>query len=102
MTYKFSPKFAIITAYPMMFSSADLKYVELDMIHAIISDEIPHFKESSESSSTDYFDTLEITIEFHNLLRNRESEWLHVSRQQLEYIWEMELGDSSREDLKKN
>ena len=82
MKPKFSPKFTIVTAYPMMFSAADLKYVELAMLHTILADTSPHPWDPSDSS-------------------RMESEWLHMSRQQLEHIWKIESEDSPRQDLKR-
>ncbi|NEQ51873.1 MAG: hypothetical protein F6K11_17320 [Leptolyngbya sp. SIO3F4] len=60
MNTKFSPKFTIATAYPMMFSSDDLGYIETEMLNFIRNGTVSSL-ESSDLSNTESFKTTEIT-----------------------------------------
>ncbi|MBE9070265.1 hypothetical protein IQ260_26845 [Leptolyngbya cf. ectocarpi LEGE 11479] len=98
MKPRFNPKFTIATAYPMMFSSADLGHIELDMLNAILTEkEIgpPHLLAPSENG----YVNPPAPDGFYNWLSDSEFEWLYLSRQ-LENIWEIEPEDSFRKDLK--
>ena len=86
MSHKFSPKFTIATAYPMMFSSDDLRHVEMEMLHVIFADSESSYN-LTDPANAHYFDTIETPTEL--------SRWSHKVKQrmsrllQLERIWEI-------------
>ncbi|MBT9314044.1 hypothetical protein [Leptothoe spongobia] len=71
----------------MMFSQTDLKYFELEMLHTILTDDAPYPWNPAEPAAANYFDTIETLTEFYDLLKDNESQWLHLLRQ-LEPLWE--------------
>lgn len=90
MKSKFSPKFTIVTPYPMMFSEEDLKCVELEIIDTLVSDEETYSKKLSESSGNLIDDGIRILAELISLQRAQDSEWLQQKKQELENIWKIE------------
>lgn len=90
MSHKFSPKFTIATAYPMMFSSDDLRHVEIEMLHAIFAD-----SESScnlaDPASAHYFDTIETPTELYRWSQNDKQRMRRLL--QLERLWEIGSDD---------
>lgn len=83
----------------MMFSSADLSYIELDMLNAILTEEEICPSKLFAPSGTGYVDTSAMLDGFYNLLSDSEFEWLQLSKQ-LENIWEIEPEGSFSKDLK--
>lgn len=99
MKPRFNPKFTIATDYPMMFSSADLGYIELDMLNAILTEAEVCPSKLLAPSGVEYATDPVMLDEFYGLLSDSESEWLNLSKQ-LEHIWEIEPEVSFRKDLK--
>ena len=95
MSSKFYPKFTIATAYPMMFSSGDLKHIESDMLQVIFSESNSAARNLSEPSSSYFFDTIETPTELYRWVQNTESQRLHQLRQ-LERLWQIEPEDFSK------
>lgn len=83
MTSKFSPKFTLVTPYPMMFSSADLRHIELEILHVILPDEVSCRRHLSDLSHV------------------HDSEWLHLSKHELELSWKISLEDITKKELKR-
>ena len=98
MSSKFSPKFTIATAYPMMFSSADLKHIESEMLCAISTNSTP--RDSVEPSNTALFDAIETPTDFYAWTRDNESQRLQTLRQ-LERLWQSRSADSPKKEYKK-
>ncbi|MDV3348673.1 hypothetical protein QGP82_08245 [Leptothoe sp. LEGE 181152] len=73
----------------MMFSQTDLKYIELEMLYSILSDDTPYPWNHAEPAAANYFDSIETPDDFCDLLKNSESQWLQLLRQ-LESHWEDE------------
>jgi hypothetical protein len=69
-----------------MFSHTDLKYIELEMLYSILSDDSPYPWNPAEPAAANYFDTIETPDEFCDLLKDSESQWLQLLRQ-LESHW---------------
>lgn len=101
MSSKFSPKFTIATAYPMMYCPADLQYIEADMVDLITADtvvsspsELSEPSEPSEPLAPD-FGEAETATDFYVWVKNNESHKSHTIRQ-LERLWQNGSEDSSR------
>ena len=90
MSYKFSPKFTITTAYPMMFSSDDLRYIETEMLHAIFADS--ESVNLADPASAHYFETIETPTELYRSVKRDESQRMH-RLQRLERLWEIGFDD---------
>ncbi|MEM9483244.1 MAG: hypothetical protein AAGA83_06080 [Cyanobacteria bacterium P01_F01_bin.116] len=73
----------------MMFSQTDLKYIELEMLYSILSDDTPYPWNPAEPAAANYFDSIETPDDFCDLLKDSESQWLQLLRQ-LESHWENE------------
>lgn len=85
MKSKFSPKFTIVTPYPMMFSAEDLKYVELEIIDTLVDTETASFKHLP--SMSDHTLSHPLTT----LAEEEEPQWLKQTKQQLETLWKIEM-----------
>ncbi|MFG6100282.1 hypothetical protein D0962_19265 [Leptolyngbyaceae cyanobacterium CCMR0082] len=79
----------------MMFSQTDLKYIELEMLYSILSDDTPYPWNPAEPAAANYFDSIETPDDFCDLLKNSESQWLQLLRQ-LESHWEDESFNLSK------
>lgn len=99
MSSKFSPKFTIATAYPMMYSSSDLKYIESEMLHSISTDAASSRWEASEPSNYAFLDTIETPTDCYRWVKHAESQRSHTLRQ-LERIWQSGSEDSPRKGYK--
>ena len=97
----FNPKFTIVTEYPMMFSSMDLKHIELEILYALSNDEAFYHWDSSEPWETGYDDAIDTLAESYNLLENRRFQ-LRFFRRKLEYLWKIESNDCLRTEFKKS
>lgn len=85
MKSKFSPKFTIVTPYPMMFSAEDLKCVELEIIDTLVEDKTASFKHLPSISDDSFSHTLKALAE------EEEPQWLKQTKQQLEALWAIEM-----------
>lgn len=99
MKPRFNPKFTIATTYPMMFSSADLSYIELDMLNAILTEEDVRPAKLLDPPGIGYVDTSVTLDGFYSSLGDSEFERLQLSKQ-LGNIWEIEPTNFSKKDLK--
>ena len=89
MALKFSPRFTIETAYPMMFSTDDIKYIEADIFNAI-SDKVylPHsFADLNHMASREREDSSTRLNSYTSF-----PEGMHII-QRLEHLWAMETID---------
>ena len=92
MSYKFSPKFTIATAYPMMFSSDDLRYIETEMLHATFADSGTSYH-LADPAVARYFDTIETPTELYRWTQKEEFQRIRKS-QHID-----PLGDAGPDDL---
>lgn len=72
---------------PFELSPSDITYIELDMLHSILSDEVSYPWEPTDPAADHYFDTLDSLDEPCEPLHHSESQWLRLLRQ-LGQIWE--------------
>ena len=88
MNSKFSPKFTIVTPYPMMFAEEDLKCIELDIINTLMSDDTYAPPESPEHLCHEALTTF---ADLGSPLWAEEPEWLQQTKQYLDYLWEIDI-----------
>jgi hypothetical protein len=96
MSSKFSPKFTIATAYPMMYSSSDLKYIESDMLDMISADTTSSPSEPLEASHHSFWDAIETATDFYAWVKHDESRRQHTLKR-LESLWKHGSEDSPRQ-----
>ena len=100
MSPRFSPKFTIATAYPMMFSSADLKHIETETRRALLSDSVSSLLPASEPCNRVFLDSIETPTELYRWVTKRKSERLWTLSQ-IKHPWENDPEESPKEDQKR-
>ena len=99
MSTKFSPKFTIATAYPMMFSSDDLKYIESEALY-IIGDKACSYLQLPETSHTGPLEADEIEANWHTLRKGISPQEISVY-QRLENLWKVQPSVEHPKDLER-
>ena len=97
----FNPKFTLVTEYPMMFSSSDLRHIELEMLHAVSDEAHPGRNLSEPLWFGGYCGSTNRLTEFYNFLGNNRFQ-LQLFRRKLEYLWEIDCQDSPMCDCKRS
>lgn len=97
----FNPKFTIVTEYPMMFSSTDLKHIEIEILYAISGSETLYQCASSESLESGNYNSIDTLAESYSLLENHRFQ-LGFFRRKLEYLWKINSNDHPRTEFKKS
>lgn len=91
MNSKFSPKFTIVTSYPMMFAAADLKCLESELASMLMQDGSAYSDSLSMSSEHGLYDVLAYTDGLAAPRWKQESKWLQQTKQYLEYLWHIDV-----------
>ena len=99
MSTKFSPKFTIATAYPMMFSSDDLKYIETEMLY-IIDDKTRSYRQLSETSHSELLETDKTVADWHGSIKGISHPEISIY-QWLENLWKIQPSVVHPQDLKR-
>ncbi|WP_152532168.1 hypothetical protein [Leptolyngbya sp. Heron Island J] len=82
----------------MMFSSADLKHIELEMLNAVSADSAPC--QSPEPSKKVFIDAIETPTDLYIWARKNESQLLQILGQ-LERLWQNSSEDAPQKGYKK-
>lgn len=84
----------------MMYSSSDLKYIESEMLHVILSDTESSCDHPLESSDSIVFNAVETPTDCYRWVKDTEAKRLYTVNQ-LERLWHSDPEDSSKKGYKR-